>query len=58
MMDDLMNGAQPGAVGTVYETGWSNNKQYLSTHFLNFIPGRNDDPVLLLLDGHMLLWIS
>ena len=52
MMDDLMNGAQPGAVGTVSETGWSNNKQYLSTHFLNFIPGRNDDPVLLLLDGY------
>ena len=58
MMDDLINGAMPGAAGTVSETGWSNTKvfkQYLSNHFLNFIPGRNDDPVLLLLDGHMLL---
>ena len=55
MMDDLINGAMPGAAGTVSETGWSNTKvfkQYLSNHFLNFIPGRNDDPVLLLLDGH------
>ena len=55
MMDDLINGATPGAAGTVSETGWSNTKvfiQYLSNHFLNFIPGRNDDPVLLLPDGH------
>ena len=55
MMDDLMNGGTLGAAGTVSETGWSNTKvfkQYLSTHFLKFIPGRNDDPVLLLLDGH------
>ena len=52
MMDDFMNGAKPGAVGTVSETGWSNTKQYLSTHLLNFIAGRNDDPVVLLLDGY------
>ena len=55
MMDDLINGATPGSAGTVSETGWSNTKvfkQHLSTHFLKFIPGRNDDPVLLLLGGH------
>ena len=55
MVDDLMNGETPGAASTVSETGWSNTKvfkQYLSTHFLKFIPGRNDDPVFLLLDGH------
>ena len=55
MMNYLINGATPGAAGTVSETGWSNTKvlkRYLSDHFLHFIPGRYDDPVLLLLDGH------
>jgi hypothetical protein len=55
MMDDLINGATPGAAGTVSETGWSNTKvfkRYLSDDFLHFIPGRNDDPVLLLLGEH------
>lgn len=41
MVDDLMNGATPGAAGTVSET-----------HFFIFIPCRNDAPVFLLLDGH------
>ena len=55
MINDLMNGATPGAAGTVSESGWSNTeifKQYLTEHFLKFVPGRNDDYVLLLLDGH------
>lgn len=55
MIPELMNGATPGAAGTVSDSGWSNTKvfkKYLSEHFLNFIPGRKDEYVLLLLDGH------
>ncbi|VDI27324.1 Hypothetical predicted protein [Mytilus galloprovincialis] len=55
MNNELMNGATPGAVGAVSDSGWSNTKifrQYLTDHFLKYIPGRNNDNVLLLLDGH------
>ena len=31
MLDGLMNGATPGAAGTISETGWSDTKQYLPT---------------------------
>ena len=37
------------------ESGWSNSavfRTYLEDHFLKFVPGRGDEPVLLLLDGH------
>ncbi|CAG2209355.1 unnamed protein product [Mytilus edulis] len=55
MNNELMNGATPGAVGAVSDSGWSNTnifRQYLTDHFLKYIPGRNNDNVLLLLDGH------
>ena len=55
MNQDLMDGKSPGARGTVSETGWSNSdvfKEYLTNHFLKYIPGRNGDKILLLLDGH------
>ncbi|CAG2188273.1 unnamed protein product [Mytilus edulis] len=53
--NELMKGATPGAVGAVSDSGWSNTnifRQYLTDHFLKYIPGRNNDNVLLLLDGH------
>ena len=51
----LLEGATPGASGTVSETGWSNSevfRKWLETHFLQFIPGRKEEKVLLMLDGH------
>ena len=51
----LLNGKSPGADGTVSETGWSNHavfRQYLMEHFIKFIPGRDNEKVLLILDGH------
>ncbi|XP_052097897.1 uncharacterized protein LOC127732747 [Mytilus californianus] len=55
MMNELMNGATPGAVGAVSDSGWSNTnifRQYLTDHFLKYVPGRNNDNILLVLDGH------
>ncbi len=55
MNQDLMSGATVGAGGTVSESGWSNReifKQFLETHFLKFVPGSQDQKVLLILDGH------
>ena len=51
----LLNGKSPGADGTVSETGWSNHavfRQYLMKHFIKFIPGRDNEKVLLILDCH------
>ena len=51
----LLNGKSPGADGTVCETGWSNHavfRQYVMEHFIKLIPGRDNEKVLLILDGH------
>ena len=53
--EQLMQGATPGAAGCVSEYGWSNSeifKSYLKDHFIKYVPGRTDDHVLLLFDGH------
>ena len=55
MRQELMEGKSPGADGTVSETGWSNTDvfmRYIEEHFLKYVPGREDNPILLLLDGH------
>lgn len=55
MNPDLLQGASPGASGTVSETGWSNSaifRQYLEDHFCKFIPTHADQKILLLMDGH------
>ena len=55
MRSELLEGATPGANGDVSESGWSNSgifKQYLESHFLRYAPGRCEEPILLLLDGH------
>ncbi|CAC5364058.1 unnamed protein product [Mytilus coruscus] len=55
MMNKLMNGATPGDVGAISDSGWSSTnifRQYLTAHFLKYVPGRNNDNILLLLDGH------
>ena len=58
MRSELLEGATPGANGDVSESGWSNSaifKQYLESHFLRYAPGRGEEPILLLLDGHKTL---
>ena len=56
MLPELMDGATPGAAGTVSDSGWSNGevfRKYLDEHFLNFIPQREPGQhILLLLGGH------
>ena len=51
MIDSLLEGASPGAAGTVSETGWSNTEifsDYMKNHLLKFLPPRSDDsPVLI-----------
>ncbi|CAG2236348.1 unnamed protein product [Mytilus edulis] len=48
----LMNGATSGAVS---DLGWSNTnifRQYLTDHFPKYVPGRNNDNIILLLNWH------
>jgi DDE superfamily endonuclease/helix-turn-helix, Psq domain len=55
MNERLLEGKSPGADGTVSETGWSNHaifRHYIQNHFVKFIPGRGNQKVLLILDGH------
>lgn len=55
MRQELMEGKCPCTDGTVSKTGWSNTDvfmRYIEEHFLKYAPGRGDDPILLLLDGH------
>ncbi|XP_062606965.1 uncharacterized protein LOC134268744, partial [Saccostrea cucullata] len=55
MHPEFLTGKSPGADGTVSETGWSNLaifRKYVEDHFLKYAPGREGDPILLLLDGH------
>ena len=55
MLPDLMEGANPGAAGTVADSSWSNCevfREYLEEHF-QFIPNREPGMhILLLLDRH------
>ena len=55
MLPDLMDGATPGAAGTVSDSGWSNGevfRKHLDEHFLKFTPQREPGQhILLLLDG-------
>ena len=55
MMEELMAGATPGAAGRVSDSGWSNSqifREYLEDHFLKYVPLKDGQKVLLLLDGH------
>ena len=55
MLPELLQGSAPGAVGTVSDSGWSNSAifgQFLSDHFLQFVPVDDGKPVILMMDGH------
>jgi hypothetical protein len=44
MRSELLEGATPGASGTVSETGWSNStvfRKYLEEHFMKYVQGRD-----------------
>lgn len=43
MLDTLLEGASPGADGTVSPTGWSNTEifeHYMKNHLLKYLPNR------------------
>lgn len=54
MNKSLMNGAPPGAIGACSKTGWVNKEIFLTwfSHFVEHVKPTEDDPVLLVLDGH------
>ena len=55
MRPELLTGSSPGATGTVSESGWSNGvifRDYLENHFLKYVPGRSNQKILLIVDGH------
>ena len=56
MIDGLLDGATPGANGTVSDSGWSNShifSEYMKSHLIKYLPARSEDsPVLVLYDGH------
>ena len=55
MNPELLKGKSPGADAAMSESGWSNSsvfREYLTSHFLKHVPGRNGEKVLILLDGH------
>ena len=55
MRQELLDGGSCGDNATVSKSGWSNGvifRDYLENHFLKFVPGRDNQKVLLLLDGH------
>ncbi|KAK9701606.1 DDE superfamily endonuclease [Popillia japonica] len=51
---ELMDDAPPGSIGKCHSTGWI--QSYLFTewfdHFLHYAKPREDDPAVLILDGH------
>ncbi|XP_053385760.1 uncharacterized protein LOC128550546 [Mercenaria mercenaria] len=52
---ELLQGKSPGADGALSDSGWSNLalfRQYLATHFIKYVPGREGQKLLVLLDGH------
>ncbi|XP_062580331.1 uncharacterized protein LOC134242262, partial [Saccostrea cucullata] len=53
MMPELMEGATPGAVGRVSETGWSNSQLFREflDHFLKHVPIK-DGQKFFSMDGH------
>ena len=64
MRSELLEGATPGASGTVRETGWSNStvfRKSLEEHFMKYVQGRDpSEPLILLYNGHKsrFLWFN
>ena len=56
MRSDLLDGASPGAQGTLSDSGWSISsvfREYLDFQFIKYIQRENErQPVIPLFDGH------
>ena len=54
MVDSLMNGAPPGAIGTCTKSGWTDQDVFLLwfCHFLSVVKASADNKQILILDGH------
>jgi hypothetical protein len=53
--DEFLKGACPGSAGEMTKTGWSNSMvflNFLTQHFLKYVPTDAEHPTLLLYDGH------
>ncbi|KAL5016585.1 hypothetical protein ScPMuIL_006174 [Solemya velum] len=53
----MMKGATPGAACTISQDGLSNTtvlKDYLEDHFLEYVPARKEQQILLILSGQMI----
>jgi hypothetical protein len=55
-VDGLLDGASPGATGTMSDSGWSNTNiftSYIKEHLSKYLPHHDEkSPVLVLYDGH------
>lgn len=54
MKAELMDGAPPGAISACHKSGWMQSEIFVQwlKHFISHVRPTNEDPVLLLLDGH------
>ncbi|XP_052268555.1 uncharacterized protein LOC127869937 [Dreissena polymorpha] len=53
--DEFLNGACPGSAGEMSKSGWSNTSvflNYLTKHFIAYVPTDSEHPTLILYDGH------
>lgn len=52
--DQLMRGAPPGSIYAVHPSGWIQHNLFTQwfQHFIQFVKPSENDPVLLILDGH------
>jgi hypothetical protein len=56
--DELLKGAAPNSAYEMSDSGWSNGQilmKYLKNHFVKYVQkglGDNNDPILLIYDGH------
>ena len=54
MAPGLMNGAPPGSVAAVSDSGWTDQNRFVDWlgHFIDFTKASKDNPQLIILDGH------
>ena len=54
MVDSLMNGAPPGAIGTCTKSGWTDQDVFVLwfCHFLSVVKASVDNKQVIILDGH------
>ncbi|XP_067120893.1 uncharacterized protein [Centruroides vittatus] len=54
MGQELMDDAPAGSIGDCHPSGWIQTHQFTKwfQHFINFVKPSEDDPVILILDGH------